>query len=125
VVALKVIFKEQLEKYQLHKQRGREMEIQISLKHPNILRLYGWFHDSERVYLILEYAHNGELYMLLRERGHFSEKQAATVNLYKFLVFLYLYRMVSVSYYVSGLFRNFDIIDMSLIILTVRLIVNL
>jgi len=101
------------------------MEIQISLKHPNILRLYGWFHDSERVYLILEYAHNGELYMLLRERGHFSEKQAATVNLYKFLVFLYLYRMVSVSYYVSGLFRNFDIIDMSLIILTVRLIVNL
>ncbi|RHN69498.1 putative protein kinase Aur family [Medicago truncatula] len=54
------------------------MEIQISLKHPNILRLYGWFHDSERVYLILEYAHNGELYMLLRERCHFSEKQAAT-----------------------------------------------
>ncbi|XP_012574221.1 serine/threonine-protein kinase Aurora-3 [Cicer arietinum] len=78
VVALKVIFKEQLEKYRIHHQLRREMEIQISLKHPNILRLYGWFHDSERVYLILEYAHNGELYKELSKRGHFSEKQAAT-----------------------------------------------
>jgi aurora kinase len=46
------------------------------------LRLYGWFDDAERVFLILEYAHNGELYKELRKRGHFSEKQAATVILY-------------------------------------------
>ncbi|KAK2353957.1 Serine/threonine-protein kinase Aurora-3 [Trifolium repens] len=78
VIALKVIFKEQLEKYKIHHQLRREMEIQISLKHPNILRLYGWFDDAERVFLILEYAHNGELYKELRKRGHFSEKQAAT-----------------------------------------------
>ncbi|GAU41863.1 hypothetical protein TSUD_366100 [Trifolium subterraneum] len=78
VVALKVIFKEQLEKYRIHHQLRREMEIQISLKHPNILSLYGWFHDSERVILILEYAHNGELYKELSKRGRFSEKQAAT-----------------------------------------------
>ncbi|KAI5438415.1 Serine/threonine-protein kinase Aurora-3, variant 3 [Lathyrus oleraceus] len=75
---VKVIFKEQLEKYKLHHQLRREVEIQISLKHPNILRLYGWFHDSERVVLILEYAHNGELYRELSKRHHFSEKQAAT-----------------------------------------------
>ena len=55
------------------------MEIQTSLHHPNILRLYGWFHDAERVFLILEYAHNGELYKELRKRGHLSEKHAATV----------------------------------------------
>lgn len=78
VIALKVIFKEQLEKYNILHQLRREMEIQISLKHPNILRLYGWFHDAERVFLILEYAHNGELYKELRKKGHFSEKQAAT-----------------------------------------------
>lgn len=78
VVALKIIFKEQLEKYRIHHQLKREMEIQISLKHPNILRLYGWFHDSERVFLILEYAHNGELYKELRKRGHLPEKHAAT-----------------------------------------------
>lgn len=81
MVALKVIFKEQLEKYRIHHQLRREMEIQFSLQHQNVLRLYGWFHDSERVYLILEYAHNGELYKELSKKGHFNEKQAATVTL--------------------------------------------
>ncbi|CAI9287462.1 unnamed protein product [Lactuca saligna] len=78
IVALKVIFKEQIEKYKLQHQLKREMAIQNSLRHPNVLRLYGWFHDSERIFLILEYAHGGELYGELRKSGHLSEKQAAT-----------------------------------------------
>ncbi|CAA0820808.1 Serine/threonine-protein kinase Aurora-3 [Striga hermonthica] len=78
IVALKVIFKEQIEKYRLHHQLRREMEIQTSLRHPNVLRLYGWFHDDERIFLILEYAHGGELYRELRKSGHLSEKQSAT-----------------------------------------------
>ncbi|GLT39504.1 hypothetical protein SLA2020_136910 [Shorea laevis] len=78
VVALKVIFKEQIEKYNIFHQLRREMEIQTSLRHPNILRLYGWFHDNERIFLILEYAHGGELYKELRKNGYLSEKQAAT-----------------------------------------------
>ncbi|XP_049369903.1 serine/threonine-protein kinase Aurora-3-like [Solanum verrucosum] len=77
IVALKVIFKEQIEKYRLHHQLRREMEIQTSLRHPNVLRLYGWFHDEERIYFILEYAHGGELYRELRKTGRLSEKQAA------------------------------------------------
>ncbi|XVE73984.1 hypothetical protein DITRI_Ditri11bG0162500 [Diplodiscus trichospermus] len=80
-VALKVIFKEQIEKYRIHHQLRREMEIQTSLRHPNILRLYGWLHDSERIFLILEYAYGGELYKELRKNGHLSEKQAATGRL--------------------------------------------
>ncbi|KAI7988757.1 Serine/threonine-protein kinase Aurora-3 [Camellia lanceoleosa] len=56
IVALKVIFKELIKKYRLHYQLRREMEIQTSLRHPNALRLYGWFHDDERIYMILEYA---------------------------------------------------------------------
>lgn len=79
MVALKVIFKEQIEKYGLHHQLKREMDIQFNLRHPNILRLYGWFHDDQRIFLILEYALNGELYRELRKSGYFSEKQAATV----------------------------------------------
>lgn len=74
-----MIFKEQIEKYKLQHQLKREMAIQNSLRHPNVLRLYGWFHDSERIFLILEYAHGGELYGELRKSGHLSEKQAATV----------------------------------------------
>ncbi|KAJ7962245.1 Serine/threonine-protein kinase [Quillaja saponaria] len=78
IVALKIIFKEQIEKYRIHHQLRREMEIQTTLKHPNILRLFGWFHDDERIFLILEYAHNGELYKELRKKGHLTERQAAT-----------------------------------------------
>ncbi|XP_014512236.1 serine/threonine-protein kinase Aurora-3 isoform X1 [Vigna radiata var. radiata] len=78
VVALKIIFKEQIDKYKIHHQLRREMEIQTSLRHPNILRLYGWFHDTDRVFLILEYAHKGEVYKEMRKKGHFTEKQAAT-----------------------------------------------
>ncbi|KDP28732.1 hypothetical protein JCGZ_14503 [Jatropha curcas] len=78
IVALKIIFKEQIEKYKIQHQLQREMQIQTSLHHPNILRLYGWFHDNERIFLILEYAHRGELYRELKKKGYLSEKQAAT-----------------------------------------------
>ncbi|CAI0561309.1 unnamed protein product [Linum tenue] len=79
IVALKVLFKEQIDKYRIHHQLRREMEIQSTLKHPNVLRLYGWFDDDDRIFLILEYAHGGELYGVLRERGHLTERESATV----------------------------------------------
>ncbi|XP_026379104.1 serine/threonine-protein kinase Aurora-3-like [Papaver somniferum] len=78
VCALNLIYRCQVEKYDLLPQLKREMEIQSTLDHPYILSLYGWFGDDTRIFLILEYAHKGELYGLLRETGHFTEKQAAT-----------------------------------------------
>ncbi|KAI4372079.1 hypothetical protein MLD38_010361 [Melastoma candidum] len=78
VVALKIVFKQQIEKYRIHHQLRREMEIQSGLRHPNILRLYGWFHDDDRIFLILEYAQGGELYKELQKYGHLTERQAAT-----------------------------------------------
>uniref|UniRef100_A0A8R7QJT7 Protein kinase domain-containing protein n=1 Tax=Triticum urartu TaxID=4572 RepID=A0A8R7QJT7_TRIUA len=78
VVALKVIYKTKLEKYRFHGHLRREIEIQHGLDHPNVLRLFAWFHDAERVVLVLEYAARGELYKLLRSVGHFSERTAAT-----------------------------------------------
>lgn len=56
VVALKVLFKKQIQRDNVEHQVRREIEIQSHLRHPNILRLYGFFHDSARIYLILEYA---------------------------------------------------------------------
>uniref|UniRef100_A0A0E0KJE6 Aurora kinase n=1 Tax=Oryza punctata TaxID=4537 RepID=A0A0E0KJE6_ORYPU len=78
VVALKVIFKAKLEKYRFHAHLRREIEIQHGLDHPNVLRLFAWFHDAERVVLVLEYAARGELYKLLRTVRRFSERTAAT-----------------------------------------------
>jgi serine/threonine protein kinase len=77
VVALKVLFKQQLQKAGVEHQLRREIEIQAHLRHPNILRLYGYFYDQNRVYLILEYAAKGELYKELQKCGRFDEKRSA------------------------------------------------
>ena len=77
VVALKVLFKQELIENHVEKQLRREIEIQSHLRHPNILRLYGYFYDAKRVYLILEYASQGELYKVLQKKTKFDERQAS------------------------------------------------
>eukprot|EP00850_Spirogloea_muscicola_P026324 SM006717S20270 [mRNA] locus=s6717:69:497:- [translate_table: standard] len=46
IVALKVLFKNQLAQSQVEHQLRREIEIQSHLRHANILRLYGYFYDA-------------------------------------------------------------------------------
>jgi len=43
-----------------------------------ITRMYGYFCDNTRVYLIMEHAQKGELYSLLKQVGKFSDEQAAS-----------------------------------------------
>ncbi|XP_053558617.1 aurora kinase A [Bombina bombina] len=78
ILALKVLFKSQLEKAGVEHQLRREVEIQSHLRHPNILRLYGYFHDATRVYLILDYAPRGELYRELQRCTRFDDQKTAT-----------------------------------------------
>jgi len=78
IVALKVLFKSQLLKANVEHQLRREIEIQSHLKHGHILRLYGYFYDAKRVFLILEFAPQGELYKTLTKAGKFDEKKSAT-----------------------------------------------
>ncbi|KAI9762249.1 MAG: Serine/threonine-protein kinase ark1 [Chaenotheca gracillima] len=77
ICALKVQHKKEIQQGKVEKQIRREVEIQSNLRHPNILRLYGHFHDSKRVFLILEYAGKGELYKHLRRENRFPEWKAA------------------------------------------------
>ena len=77
VCALKVLHKSELQQGKVEKQVRREIEIHSNLRHPNILRFYGHFHDSKRVFLILEFAGKGELYKHLRKENKFPEWKAA------------------------------------------------
>lgn len=77
VVALKILFKAQLKNSKMEQQVKREIEIQSNLKHPNILRLYGFFHDEQRIYLLLEYAPGGELYRRMQAEKTLRESEAA------------------------------------------------
>ena len=77
VCALKVLHKNELKHGNAETQVRREIEIQSNLRHPNILRLFGHFHDSKRIFLILEFAGKGELYEHLRRENRFPEWKAA------------------------------------------------
>ncbi|ORY09497.1 serine/threonine-protein kinase-like protein [Clohesyomyces aquaticus] len=77
VCALKVLHKSELQQGKVEKQVRREIEIQSHLAHPNILRLFGHFHDAKRIFLILEFAGKGELYKHLRREQRFPEWKAA------------------------------------------------
>ncbi|OBT75874.1 hypothetical protein VF21_04414 [Pseudogymnoascus sp. 05NY08] len=78
ICALKVMHKDEIKSNGVEKQVQREVEIQCNLRHPNILQLYSHFHDSKRIFLILEFAKRGELYKHLRREGRFPEWKAAT-----------------------------------------------
>ena len=78
ICALKVLYKSELQHGSgVEKQVRREIEIQSNLRHPNILKMYGHFHDSKRIFLILEFAGKGELYKHLRRENRFPEWKAA------------------------------------------------
>lgn len=70
-VALKVLFKAPMVQQNCVHNLKREVEIQCRLKHSNILQLFGYFYDAKNVYLILEYAPNGELYKSVAKIGGF------------------------------------------------------
>lgn len=94
----KAIKKSQLLKTGYEHLLRREIEIQSNLRskaftlskcssyvchrHINILRMYGFFYDEKRVYIILEYAPGGESYKALCARGRFSENTTARYAFY-------------------------------------------
>ncbi|KAM6989086.1 LOW QUALITY PROTEIN: aurora kinase C-like [Passerculus sandwichensis] len=79
LVALKVLFKSQVEQEGVEHQLRREIEIQAHLRHPNVLRLYNYFHDRRRVFLILEFAPRGELYKELQRCRRLDATRTATL----------------------------------------------
>lgn len=82
IVALKVLDKKQMIKEKVMHQLRREIEIQTHMRHKNILRMYGFFWDEKKIYLILEYAARGEMYKYLQKDKRFSEALTAKVYIY-------------------------------------------
>ena len=77
IVALKMLSIKQLAKNNLQHLLRREIEIQTHLRHRGIVRLFGYFWDEKRIYLILEYCPKGELFKELQRKEKLSEKKTA------------------------------------------------
>jgi serine/threonine protein kinase len=91
IVALKILDKKQLMKSKVEHQLRREIEIQSFLDHPNILKMYGFFWDRKKIYLILEFAFGGELYKHLQAQSEKRYSETRTANYIKQLTEALMY----------------------------------
>ncbi|CAG9323811.1 unnamed protein product [Blepharisma stoltei] len=57
----------------------KEINILKTLDHPNIVRIYEYFEDSKRLYIIMEFCKGGELFDEIIKRQTFSENHAAQI----------------------------------------------
>lgn len=91
IVALKIMLKSDMRRYNQETQVKREIEIQTRLEHPNCLKMVAWFHDEVRVYLVLEYAVKGDLWGLMT-KNELTERDAARYVLQVVEGMMYLHR---------------------------------
>jgi serine/threonine protein kinase len=74
---MKKIPKDIIKEENILNQLIRELKIQMFLDHPNIIKLYGFFHDKEAIYLLLELGSSGQLYKVIKERERMSESSTS------------------------------------------------
>nr|XP_034827745.1 serine/threonine-protein kinase par-1-like [Maniola hyperantus] len=75
-VAIKIIDKSRLDEDNL-KKTFREIAIMKRLRHPHVVRLYQVMESSHTLYLVTEYAPNGEIFDHLVSAGRMPEAEAA------------------------------------------------
>ena len=70
---------------------AREIEILLSIVHPNIVTTFDVFIRSRRVHFVMEYMQGGELFDFIAENTHFTEVHAAAVmtDLLNALIYLH------------------------------------
>ena len=69
VFALKAVNKKFVVENGKQEQLKREIETQSHMRHPNIIRLHTWFHEADKVFLVLELAPFGSMFDLIRKKG--------------------------------------------------------
>ena len=60
-------------------QTDEEIELLKQLDHPNIVKLFEYFSDEDKYYLITEYCKGGDLFDLIKKKRKFSEMSAAYI----------------------------------------------
>ena len=62
---------------EITEQFTRELKIQMFLNHPNIIKMFGFFDDPEKIYILLEAGTNGQLFKQLKKNQCMPEKKVA------------------------------------------------
>jgi calcium-dependent protein kinase len=88
--AIKIIYKENCPKAEQNKIMN-EILVMKSLDHPNIVRIYEYFHDAKYIYMVMELVRGGELFERIVNEHHFNEQTAAKIFVQLLSVVNYLH----------------------------------
>ena len=75
-VAIKILEKSKLTRYEDRIRINREIEILKKVKHPNIVQLYSVIQTDKQIFLIMEYIKGQELYQYILLKKKLSEEEA-------------------------------------------------
>ena len=67
----------------------KEIDLLRQLDHPNIVKLFEYFSDEDKYYLITEYCRGGDLFELIKKKKRFSEMSAAYIMYQIFRALIY------------------------------------
>ena len=76
--AVKVLKKENMDEAETATMLN-EINILKGIDHPNIVKIYEYFEDAKRFYIVQENIEGGELFDEITKRGHFTERDAAVL----------------------------------------------
>lgn len=80
VRAVKIFEKSSLTEYEIQTRSVfNEVEILKTLDHPNILKVFEYFEDTEKCYIVMEFCEGGDLFDRIEAEGTFTERYAAKV----------------------------------------------
>ncbi|VUZ95452.1 aurora-related kinase 2, putative [Plasmodium vivax] len=82
-VALKVMAKDTIVSLNIERQVLKEIIIQASLKHKNILQLIAYFEDRTRLFLILELANGGSIRNKMKADAHSLPEEQVALYVYQ------------------------------------------
>lgn len=81
ILMMKKFEKKLIGKRRLREDLEREMQVHVRLDHPNLIRFLHIFEDSEYIYLVCEYAPQGNFFSYLKEKKKLSEEEVFPVFL--------------------------------------------
>lgn len=58
-----------------------EIDLMKTFDHPGVVKIYEWFEDKERIYIVLELLAGGDLHtrIIMRKNQRFEEEEIASI----------------------------------------------
>ena len=84
-VAVKILNKRRLHKMKVRDKTFKEIQLSKVFDHPHVVKLHEFLETKEEIFVVFDYAQNGELFDLISDQGALEESQAR--NLFRQMIF--------------------------------------